>query len=127
MNGAQKSFLKRSALGAVALFVVYMIAMTLANSFAVALGELGRWWFYVTALSVGFGLQVGLYTHIRDLAKVGEVGFQGSRMAVGGGVSATSMVVCCLHHVTDVLPLVGFSAATLFLAEEFSPASWGHS
>jgi hypothetical protein len=117
MNGAQKSFLRRSALGAAALFAVYITVMTLANSFAVALGELGRWWVYVTALSAGFGLQVGLYTHIRDLAKAGEVGFQGSKLAVGGGVSATSMVVCCLHHVTDVLPLVGFSAVVLFLAD----------
>jgi hypothetical protein len=117
MNEAQKRYLKRSALGAVILFAVYITVMTLANSFAVALGELERWWVYVTALSTGFGLQVGLYMHTRDLAKAGAVGFQGSRMAVGGGVSATSMVVCCLHHVTDVLPLVGFSAATLFLAD----------
>jgi hypothetical protein len=117
MSDVQKRFMTRSALGATILFTVYLAAMTLANSFSVALGELGRWWTYVAALSAGFGIQVGLYTHIRDLAKAGAEGFQGSKMAVGGGVSATSMVVCCLHHVTDVLPLMGLSAATLFLAD----------
>jgi hypothetical protein len=117
VNEAQTSFLKRSVLGAATLFALYMTVMTLANSFTVALGELARWWTYVAALSFGFGVQVGLYTHIRGLANAGSGGLQGSRMAVGGGVSATSMVVCCLHHVTDVLPLMGFSAATLFLAD----------
>ena len=117
MNDAQSSFLKRSAIGAITLFAVYMVVMTLANSFTVALGELGRWWTYIAPLSAGFGVQVGLYLHLRDVAKAGAGGLQGSRMAVGGGVSATSMVVCCLHHVTDFLPLVGLSAATLFLAD----------
>ena len=36
---------------------------------------------------------------------------------MGGGVSATAMVACCAHHVTDVLPLVGLTAAATFLAE----------
>jgi hypothetical protein len=36
--------------------------------------------------------------------------------AAGGGVSTAAMVACCVHHVTDVLPLVGLSAAATFLA-----------
>jgi hypothetical protein len=116
MNEAQASFLKRSALGAAALLSLYILAMSLGNTFTIALSELGRWWTYIAALAVGFGVQVGLYMHIRDFARAGGGELHGSRMAVGGGVSATSMVVCCLHHVTDVLPILGLSAASLFLA-----------
>jgi hypothetical protein len=36
-------------------------------------------------------------------------------VAVAGGVSTTSMVACCAHHVTDVLPILGISAAVVFL------------
>jgi hypothetical protein len=116
MNVEQSKFMKRSVLGAVALFFLYIIAMSLGNTFAIALSELGGWWTYVAALAVGFGIQVGLYMHLRDFAKVGSRELHSSQMAVGGGVSATSMVVCCLHHVTDVLPILGLSAASLFLA-----------
>jgi hypothetical protein len=35
----------------------------------------------------------------------------------GGGTSTVAMVACCAHHVTDVLPLLGLSAAAAFLAE----------
>ncbi len=33
-----------------------------------------------------------------------------------GGTSTAAMVACCAHHVTDILPLAGLSAATTFLA-----------
>lgn len=117
MKDEQSKFLKRSALGVAALLSLYIIAMSLGNTFTIALSELGRWWAYIAALAVGFGVQVGLYMHIRDFARAGGGELHGSRMAMGGGVSATSMVVCCLHHVTDVLPFLGLSAASLFLAD----------
>jgi hypothetical protein len=116
MNDEQSKFMKRSAFGTVVLIFVYIFAMSLGNTLFVALSELGRWWAYVAALSVGFGIQVGLYMHIRDFVRAAGGKVNGSRMAMSGGVSATSMVVCCLHHVTDVLPILGLSAASLFLA-----------
>jgi hypothetical protein len=91
--------------------------MTLGNTFTIALSEMARWWAYIAALAVGFGVQVGMYAHIRDLSRAGRGGLHGPSMAAGGGVSAGSMVACCLHHVTDVLPFVGLSAAGLFLAD----------
>ncbi len=38
-------------------------------------------------------------------------------VAASGGVSTTSMVVCCAHHVSDVVPFLGASAASAFLAD----------
>jgi hypothetical protein len=38
-------------------------------------------------------------------------------VAAAGGVSTGSMVACCLHHFTDILPILGFSAAALFLSQ----------
>ena len=42
-------------------------------------------------------------------------------MGASGGTSATAMVACCLHHVTNVLPILGISAATAFLARYQRP------
>ena len=42
-------------------------------------------------------------------------------MGTSGGTSVTAMVACCLHHVTDVLPVLGLSAAATFLARYQRP------
>lgn len=41
----------------------------------------------------------------------------GATVALGGGTGAGSMVLCCAHHIADVLPLMGLSAAALFLSK----------
>ncbi|UCD35460.1 MAG: hypothetical protein JSU90_01110 [Nitrospiraceae bacterium] len=46
-----------------------------------------------------------------------EAGIAGPAVATAGGISTTSMVACCAHHLTDVLPLVGASAAAVFLSQ----------
>lgn len=42
-------------------------------------------------------------------------------MGTSGGTSVTAMVACCLHHVTDVLPVLGLSAAATFLTRYQQP------
>ena len=38
-------------------------------------------------------------------------------MSAGGTTSTIAMVACCAHHVTDVLPILGLTAAATFLAQ----------
>lgn len=42
-----------------------------------------------------------------------------SKMAAGTStaVSGMAMVACCAHHAVDLLPILGLSAAALFLSE----------
>jgi hypothetical protein len=35
--------------------------------------------------------------------------------AAGTGASAVAMLACCAHHAADFLPLIGVSAAAVFL------------
>ena len=42
-------------------------------------------------------------------------------MGTSGGTSVTAMIACCLHHVTDVLPILGLSAAATFLTRYQRP------
>jgi len=102
-------------LGASALFVLYLTIVTLAQGWqhAVELFEQDAW--LVIPIMAGFGVQVGLYTYLRGMLR------RGSRrskmmMGAGGGTSTAAMVACCAHHVADVLPLLGLSAAASFLA-----------
>lgn len=73
----------------------------------------------VIPIILGFGVQVALYTvlKMRLFVPVVNTGASGALTGAGGGMSAAAMVACCAHHVTDVLPLVGLTAAATFLAE----------
>ncbi len=103
------------SLGALALFVLYLTIVTVAQGWqhAVELFQQDAW--LVIPIMMGFGVEVGLYTYLRGVRR------QGSRQSkmmlrARGATSTAAMVACCAHHVADVLPLLGFSAAASFLA-----------
>lgn len=100
---------------AAALMGFYALVLGLANSFAHAVDDFVRLWPWMTALTAGFAVQVGLFTYARKAAR--DRGTAAARgMAASGGTSAASMVACCAHHLTDVLPLIGLTGAAFFLA-----------
>lgn len=100
---------------AVLLFLVYVGIITLAEGWGHAWEQTVRLWYWVTALSAGFGVQAGLFSFIRQGMKRRRASATAS-MAASGGVSAGSMAACCAHHLTDVLPLLGLSGIAGFLA-----------
>lgn len=103
-------------LGAAFLTGVYLGIVSLAESPAHALDLFWDDRALVVPIILGFGTQVGLFTYLKKgLFLPGPAG--GATTAAGGGVSTMAMVACCVHHVSDVLPLVGLTAAATFLAE----------
>jgi Na+/phosphate symporter len=50
-----------------------------------------------------------------------STGSTGVLMGTSGGTSVTAMIACCFHHVTDVLPILGLSAAATFLTRYQRP------
>jgi len=76
-----------------------------------------RW--IVIPLILGFGIQVALYVILKKglFLPVGSMGASGAMTGAGGATSTMAMVACCAHHVTDVLPILGLTAAATFLAE----------
>lgn len=105
------------ALGSTFLAALYLGIVTLAESWSHAVDLLREDGLFVLPIIAGFGVQVGLYDymrrglHLRGLGRVGA--FTGAR----GGTSTLAMVACCAHHMADVLPIVGISAAAVLLAE----------
>ena len=78
---------------------------------------------YVVPIILAFGVQAALYSviRLRLYGPVQAAGMGGMMMGSSGGTSATAMVACCLHHATNVLPILGISAATAFLARYQRP------
>jgi hypothetical protein len=100
--------------------MVYVGILTAIESFEHALLQFAQLWYLMAPLIVGFGIQIGLFTFVREGFKQRALNGATGSVASSGGVSAGSMVLCCLHHVTDVLPFIGLSAAAIFLTQ-FQP------
>ncbi|MEW5985261.1 MAG: hypothetical protein AB1791_01350 [Chloroflexota bacterium] len=103
--------------GAVFLTALYLGIVSLAETPAHALELFWEDKAFVIPIILGFGTQVGLYTFLKKgLYRPMHVPAGGATTAAGGGMSTVAMVACCAHHVADVLPLVGLTAAATFLA-----------
>jgi hypothetical protein len=76
-----------------------------------------RW--IVTPIILGFGIQSALYIILKKglFMPISYTGPSGALTGAGGGMSTAAMVACCAHHITDVLPILGLTAAATFLAE----------
>jgi hypothetical protein len=102
------------AAGVLALLGVYFSILTMANSIAHAVQQFAEMWYLISALVAGFGVQVGLYSYIREgmqnMAAAAEV-------TAAGGISTGSMIACCAHHLVDVLPVLGLPVVFAFLSE----------
>lgn len=93
---------------------IYIIILSIANSFTHAIEQFLSMWYWIAILVVGFGTQVGLYSYIRYSMKEGLASAT-AEVATSGGISTTSMIACCAHHLVDILPIIGLSAAAIFL------------
>ncbi len=103
-------------LGMVGLLALYLGLVSLAEGWTHAVELLLEDAWIVGPILLGFGVQMGLYTYLKTVAQAAARG-TGALAGAGGGTSTAAMVACCAHHVTDVLPLLGLSAAATFLAE----------
>jgi hypothetical protein len=100
---------------AAALGTVYLVTLTLVNSWPDAVSTFQSLWYWIVPLLAGFALQVGLFAYSRRLARMG-VSPHSSGVVASGGASAVSMVACCTHRIADVLPLMGLAGVAMFLS-----------
>lgn len=110
-------------LGSVFIASFYLGILTWAQGWDYASSQFARDRWYVIPIILGFGVQAALYSILRFrlFIPVASTGHAGSMMGASGGTSATAMVACCIHHVTDVLPILGLSAAASFLTRYQRP------
>lgn len=99
------------------LLALYFLILSVASSFSHAIEQFSQMWYWILLLTAGFGLQVGLYFFIRASFRLKQMTSPTAVVATSGGISAGSMVACCLHYLVNVLPLIGLAAATVFLTK----------
>lgn len=109
-----KKALLSGCLASLGLVVFYFIFMgLLSGSLTATLSQFRELWFWIILLSIGLGVQVGLYVRITEILRAAASVKR--TMLASGSVSSVSMVACCAHHLTEVLPFLGLSAVSPFL------------
>jgi len=74
--------------------------MIVSSDWSFVLEQFSLYWYFVIALAVGFGIQVGLYSYLKVAAS-------GRVLAVSGTTSTAAMVSCCTHYLVNLLPVLG--------------------
>lgn len=97
------------------MFAVYFSILSISNSFSHAINQFFGLWYWILLLVIGFGVQIGLYSYIKNMHHMSKA--VKAEVAATGTMSTGSMIACCAHHLTDVLPIIGLSAASLFLVK----------
>jgi hypothetical protein len=105
--------------GSIFLTGLYLALVSWAENFQHAVAYLWQDRWIVAPIILGFGVQTALYIILKKrlFLPVADVGPSGMMTGASGATSTIAMAACCAHHVTDVLPILGLTAAATFLAE----------
>lgn len=107
--------LQFGALAFMLMLAVYFGVVGLISGMSFTLEQFARFWYFILTLALGFGIQVGLYTYLKNL--VGQHGASGKVVAVSGTTSTAAMVSCCAHYLVNILPIVGVTGFLTIVAQ----------
>lgn len=106
--------LRKVSAAVIAMLTILLVFAAIVSLVSGVQGLRRQWmqyWPYILSLSIGFGIQVGLYAHLRHL--VSAAASKGV-VAVSGITSTGAMISCCAHYLANVIPLIGVTGiATL--------------
>lgn len=98
---------------AAALLCLYLAIISLAQGVEHAFEQVAADALLIALIAAGFGTQIALFVELRAVDHRHRAAAVVT--AAGTGTSAAAMLACCAHHLVDLLPLVGLSAAAVFL------------
>ncbi len=119
-NNRIKPFLNGVAASAI-LLGIYFTALTLVSGWNFAQSQFAAFWYFIVSLAVGFGIQIGLYSRLKQLV---ERNSAGKTVAVTGTTSALSMISCCTHYLVNILPVLGTIGVVTFVAQYQTQFFW---
>ncbi len=107
---------------AMLLLVVYGVVVSAVSGWTFMLEQFAAFWYFVVVLAAGFGLQIGLFVRLRDVARHRDA--SGKMVAVSGGTSTAAMISCCAHYLTNVAPVLGATGFIAVVAQYQTELFW---
>ncbi|MGH2690236.1 MAG: hypothetical protein ACRDKW_15730, partial [Actinomycetota bacterium] len=113
-RSGRHSSLRTGVIGGLALAAAYAAIVAGASRSFGHLGDQVRAdWYFLLPLMGGFGTQMGLLSELRHRHRMMRAA--GATGVAGAAGSTMGMIACCAHHIADLAPLAGASAAATFL------------
>ncbi len=109
----ESKFAFKGLLASTSLLAFYFIISSILGGFKFAIDNFIQLWYWMVPLTIGFGVQIGMFFYVKE-----EMHKKATAEAVAStGVSTTSMIACCAHHIADIAPFLGITALGLFLTK----------
>jgi len=102
-------------LGASLLLIFYFSTVTLISGWDFAQSQFAKYWYFIVLLALGFGIQVGLYTYLKN--SIRKQNISAKVLAVSGSASGAAMISCCSHYLASILPILGISGFITFVTQ----------
>jgi len=100
---------------ALMLLGAYFAVLTLVSGWDFAQAQFAVYWYFTVSLVAGFGIQIALYQHIKNLVQSGAG--MGKVVGVSGTTSGVAMVSCCAHYLVNLIPVLGVTGVVTFVAQ----------
>ncbi len=117
-----KNPIRNGLIASLAMLVLYFLAVGLISDWPFAKSQFNLYWYFIISLALGFGVQIGLYTHLKHLVASGQG--SGKVLGVTGATSTTAMISCCAHYLTNILPVLGTIGLVTFIAQYQTEFFW---
>lgn len=103
------------------LLALFLLLVTTLSGWDTARTQFTHYWYYIVALAIGFGVQVGLFVYLRSAIRNAA---SGKIMAVTGTTSTAAMVSCCTHFLVNILPILGATGIAAFVGQYQTQLFW---
>ena len=110
------------ALASAILLGVYFAVLSFVSGWGFAQNQFALFWYFIVSLSLGFGIQIGLYFHLKELIRGGQG--SGRVLGVTGTTSTAAMISCCTHYLANLLPILGVAGVVTFVAQYQTELFW---
>ncbi len=118
MSTKQKATIFGSGIIAVvALMTVYFGVVSAVSGFQFANAQWEQYWPYLGALVLGFGIQIMLYTYLRELVRTAGTQMSGGTVAATGTTSTLAMISCCTHYLVNIIPILGVTGLVTIVSQ----------
>ncbi|OGC61244.1 hypothetical protein A2890_01065 [candidate division WWE3 bacterium RIFCSPLOWO2_01_FULL_53_14] len=104
----------RGFLGSLSLLGLYFLIVSLLSGWEFAVSQFSANWYWLLALTVGFGVQVGIFSYLRARHRMR---ISGKGVVVSGTTSGLAMISCCAHYLVNIVPLIGVSGLAALVGQ----------
>ncbi len=109
MNSIIQKSIFWGIVAAVLMLAVYFSIVSLVSGFDFAQDQFSQFWYFIVSLALGFGIQMGMYSYLKQSIKNHNMAGSKKTVAVTGATSTLAMISCCAHYLANIVPILGIT------------------